>query len=177
MNPDPPRISNEADVATAPRCQHCDYPLVHLAESRCPECGREFNLRDASTFTDPAKLRPKRTVQSLIAMTLTVALLAIWPPDLGELIYRFIIATCILFAVARYFAITNDPYWLTPGFFFLGFQIVCWVQIWRLSTRYSVTLFDPGEALVMLIVGVVGTSALALMKAETHVLRKRGKTP
>ncbi len=31
-------------------CLDCDYPLDQLSSDRCPECGREFNPDDPSTF-------------------------------------------------------------------------------------------------------------------------------
>lgn len=109
-------------------------------------------------------------------MAATVAALAAWPADLGELIFQFVIAGSILFAIARYYGVRNDPYWLTPGLFFLGLEIVCWIQNWRLSSRFGVPFFDAGEALFVVIVGVVGALALALMKAETHSLRRIGNS-
>lgn len=38
-----------------PRCLTCDYPLIGLNESRCPECGQTFDLSDATTFYSGAK--------------------------------------------------------------------------------------------------------------------------
>ena len=32
------------------RCPSCKYDLQNLTEHRCPECGREFDPNDASTF-------------------------------------------------------------------------------------------------------------------------------
>jgi hypothetical protein len=32
-------------------CRHCYYCLRGLVEDRCPECGRTFNRRNASTFS------------------------------------------------------------------------------------------------------------------------------
>jgi hypothetical protein len=109
-------------------------------------------------------------------MGATVAVLAAWPPDLGELISQFVIACLILFAIARYYGTTNDPYWLTPGLFFLGLMIVCLLQSWRLSSGFRTPLFGTGQAVFVLTVAVVGALALALMKAETHSLRRRGKS-
>jgi hypothetical protein len=39
------------------RCLSCKYDLSHLAEHRCPECGREFDPSDPTTFIPkpPAK--------------------------------------------------------------------------------------------------------------------------
>ena len=35
-------------------CLGCDYQLDHLSSRRCPECGREFDPADPSTFTTHA---------------------------------------------------------------------------------------------------------------------------
>ena len=42
------------------RCLTCDYDLRGLSENRCPECGREFDPADATTFKEcqPAPDRP-----------------------------------------------------------------------------------------------------------------------
>jgi hypothetical protein len=34
-------------------CRSCHYPLEHLGEHRCPECGRAFDPRDPNSF-DPS---------------------------------------------------------------------------------------------------------------------------
>jgi hypothetical protein len=35
-------------------CRRCKYPLGALFESRCPECGRDFDPNDPRTFiSDP----------------------------------------------------------------------------------------------------------------------------
>ncbi len=39
---------DDADIQR--RCLACKYPLDHLTESRCPECGRTFLPGDASTY-------------------------------------------------------------------------------------------------------------------------------
>jgi hypothetical protein len=48
-------------LATPPRllplCLDCNYSLRGLAESRCPECGREFNIQDPTTFNNARPLR------------------------------------------------------------------------------------------------------------------------
>lgn len=33
------------------RCLDCDYVLDHLPESRCPECGREFDPNNPATYS------------------------------------------------------------------------------------------------------------------------------
>jgi hypothetical protein len=40
-----------------PLCLGCNYSLRGLAENRCPECGREFNLQDPTTFNNARPLR------------------------------------------------------------------------------------------------------------------------
>jgi hypothetical protein len=39
------------------RCKSCDYSLAKLTEPRCPECGREFDPNDPSTFVSPLPAR------------------------------------------------------------------------------------------------------------------------
>lgn len=45
----------EALSTKTPLCLGCDYPLIGLSESRCPECGRAFDLGDSATFYTGAK--------------------------------------------------------------------------------------------------------------------------
>jgi hypothetical protein len=40
-----------------PLCLDCNYSLRGLAESRCPECGREFNIQDPTSFNNARPLR------------------------------------------------------------------------------------------------------------------------
>jgi hypothetical protein len=41
------------------RCRSCDYPLRHLPEHRCPECGRGFDPADPATFNpEPVPFKP-----------------------------------------------------------------------------------------------------------------------
>lgn len=42
-------------------CLDCDYELINLTETRCPECGREFNANDASTFKTEAAVARSRS--------------------------------------------------------------------------------------------------------------------
>lgn len=53
------------------RCLSCLYDLRNLAEHRCPECGREFDPNDPSTFCDPvAKTKKQRSsVYNLLIIT------------------------------------------------------------------------------------------------------------
>lgn len=39
-------------------CRACGYPLKQLSGQRCPECGTEFDLEDASTFRTTPRLFP-----------------------------------------------------------------------------------------------------------------------
>src|SRR5438045_3979320 len=45
------------------RCLSCKYDLRHLTEHRCPECGREFDPSDPTTFVakaDPVRRHARR---------------------------------------------------------------------------------------------------------------------
>lgn len=50
--------SMRAGTTPTRRCLHCGYVIEHLAESRCPECGRGFDPMDSKTFA--IKQRPTR---------------------------------------------------------------------------------------------------------------------
>ncbi len=50
-------------------CRCCGYILDHLPEPRCPECGREFNREDRSTYLT----RPRG-----VARSARVALIGVW---------------------------------------------------------------------------------------------------
>ena len=41
----------DTQAADTPRCLDCAYCLFGLPDSRCPECGRPFDLTDPSTFS------------------------------------------------------------------------------------------------------------------------------
>jgi len=53
--------SAEPKLAKPPRllplCLDCNYSLRGLAQSRCPECGREFNIQDPTSFNNERPLR------------------------------------------------------------------------------------------------------------------------
>ena len=58
------------------RCLDCRYPLKGLLEHRCPECGREFNPDDPSTFDSGlVRRRPSLFAVLLIA---TCSFVAVW---------------------------------------------------------------------------------------------------
>lgn len=38
-------------MSRMPRCLSCDYLLIGLSASRCPECGRQFDRTDPTTYT------------------------------------------------------------------------------------------------------------------------------
>lgn len=65
-----------------PRCLECAYCLIGLTEKRCPECGRPFDLADASTFT----LRPP------------LVLWRLWLPGVGLAILSGIIVFVVSLA-------------------------------------------------------------------------------
>ncbi len=43
-------VLRPAEGELYPRCAGCDYSLEGLPESRCPECGREFDTANPATF-------------------------------------------------------------------------------------------------------------------------------
>jgi hypothetical protein len=53
--------SVEPELAKPPRllplCLDCNYSLRGLAQSRCPECGREFHIQDPISFNNERPLR------------------------------------------------------------------------------------------------------------------------
>ena len=53
--------SVEPELAKPPRllplCLDCNYSLRGLAQSRCPECGREFHIQDPTSFNNERPLR------------------------------------------------------------------------------------------------------------------------
>ena len=64
-------------------CSKCDYDLSHLKELRCPECGREFDPDDPSTF-ESSEYRPCpcylkfALVLSFYPFTILLCLYAAW---------------------------------------------------------------------------------------------------
>ena len=42
-------------------CLDCDYELIKLADSRCPECGREFSRDDPNTFKTEEAIEETRS--------------------------------------------------------------------------------------------------------------------
>ncbi len=104
------------DIAPA-RCLDCYYVLEGLEQSRCPECGRSFDLYDAGTFTrKPPFVRWKLWLPGLIqamifgAVSMAImALLGLWgwalwigvPLAAGCLLgYRFSAAWILMPALA-----------------------------------------------------------------------------
>ena len=49
-------------------CKGCGYSLVSLTEYRCPECGREFNFADPSSFVD-RRVPPRWIGRTTIVMS------------------------------------------------------------------------------------------------------------
>jgi hypothetical protein len=60
------------------RCLNCKYDLRNLAEHRCPECGREFDPNDATTFlTAATHLEFLTTVQRVLILFLLAVIVLI----------------------------------------------------------------------------------------------------
>jgi len=54
---------NDPNSASAPvYCKYCDYLLVGLPESRCPECGNTFDLSEPRTF-ETTSLTSRRNIE------------------------------------------------------------------------------------------------------------------
>ena len=75
----PPKARNDAPSTSASStpnvwCKTCGYVLDHLPEPRCPECGREFNLADSSTYLRSARRVPRSARVALIGVWLVLAL-------------------------------------------------------------------------------------------------------
>jgi hypothetical protein len=135
-------------------------------------------LADPGTF-DPPPLKDERnwTVHEVIALGVVSALFAVRPHDAGELVYELALEAAILYALALFFAVVNDKYWLTPLLFFLGANGVCWAVCWREASDPCSTFpfFQCRVLLIALVVGTLGALALAGTKAEVRVARRRGQ--
>jgi hypothetical protein len=167
------------DLDESPRCAHCGYPLAKLTESRCPECGRIFNLADPATFNPPpVKIERNWTLQELLAFLGVSALFAVRPHDVGELVYEIGLEAAILYALALFFAVVNDKYWLTPLLFFLGVNGICWAECWREASglRGPLPFFQCRLLILALIVSTLGSLALAGTKAEVRAARRKGQS-
>jgi rRNA maturation protein Nop10 len=57
------------------RCKSCHYSLKNLTEHRCPECGREFDPNDPSTF-DPENRQWIRAIH--LSCLFAGAFLIVW---------------------------------------------------------------------------------------------------
>lgn len=53
-------------------CLSCEYDLQNLAEHRCPECGREFDPNDESTF-DRWSHRRRDSVIGIVAIIFAIS--------------------------------------------------------------------------------------------------------
>ena len=54
--------AHENDTPPAKRCRGCGYVLDYLPETRCPECGRQFDSNNARTFDIPSGTHPKAAI-------------------------------------------------------------------------------------------------------------------
>lgn len=62
-------------------CLTCGYSLRGLADPRCPECGRAFDLADPNTFLSARSLKPggiNRGIRPYVVWLLLMLLLAGW---------------------------------------------------------------------------------------------------
>lgn len=63
-------------------CLNCGYSLKDLREAKCPECGREFDPRNAKTYGDSSPLR-FAAAQTTGTIAATVALLVLCVCPIG----------------------------------------------------------------------------------------------
>jgi hypothetical protein len=163
-------------LRTAPQCLRCEYPLLGLTDNRCPECGQPFDLSDPATFrSPPLPVPPARTVQEVLVLLGVSTALALMRHDEGELFYELIIDATLLFAIALYFAVTNDRYWLSPFLFFVGYNGIWWSSCWLEAARAGEKFFECRLIVFSLVIGSFGALCMAGMKAEVHSHRKRGE--
>jgi hypothetical protein len=59
------------------RCKRCGYWLRGNTSARCPECGREFNPADATTFDYGNWKRANKLVEGMI-ISLTIEIILVW---------------------------------------------------------------------------------------------------
>jgi predicted amidophosphoribosyltransferase len=59
------------------RCLNCKYDLRKRTEHRCPECGRDFDPKDASTFESEQPTRTNVWFIVAIAFLLLVILMPV----------------------------------------------------------------------------------------------------
>jgi hypothetical protein len=57
------------------RCLKCKYDLSHLAEHRCPECGRVFNPLVPQTYESGERRADGRLVGTLLLLALVSTLI------------------------------------------------------------------------------------------------------
>lgn len=165
------------DLDAAPRCARCGYPLLHLPQTRCPECGKSFDLSDPTSFRPPPRIvNRNQTVQEVIVLISVSALFAARHHDIGELLYELAIEGAILFALALYFAVINDRFWLSPILFFVGFYGICAACCWREASLPGFPFLDCRLLVSGLVGGLFGAIGLVCMKAEEHSLQKKGET-
>ena len=70
-------------------CLKCGYSLRHLNRSACPECGREFNTNDPSTYSDiTLKSWRKRLFVGLAFLSLWACCWLIMEPWLVVSVYE-----------------------------------------------------------------------------------------
>lgn len=74
-------------------CLDCDYELINLAETRCPECGRAFDANDPSTFKTEATVAQSRSHGITTMAVIISAALGIAASSLLEIESAFLRAT------------------------------------------------------------------------------------
>lgn len=70
-----------AELSESACCRNCDYLLRGLPSNVCPECGRDFDLANPHSYAVmPRRLRFRRRILRIAAVTATLAILAAVAP-------------------------------------------------------------------------------------------------
>ena len=105
------------------RCRKCEYDLRDLPESRCPECGTEFDLTDPSTYVSKESIDGKR----LLTLALLVVALLCSGPVAGWLAHRLFFDSGVLVCFA--------PIALFMMLFAMGCTLTLFIDLWRITSR------------------------------------------
>jgi hypothetical protein len=104
-------MQSATSASDVPRCLDCDYCLSGLASSACPECGRQFDPDDATTFHRGLPMP---------------ALLRRWKRPIGAGPYVLLGAGCLLVS----------PLLISPGCMYMFAGVFFLAPVWFLMLGY-----------------------------------------